>query len=222
MRVLLDECLPRRLKADLAEHEVRTAQEVRCTPYGRSQYRIPAEPPWGEHRRPRHGRTQQPAHRHSSAHGASAKSFAESSSGPSDAGGRLTSRSGGRTRAPTWRLRGDVAVAEGNRLDALAFYRKAQALHPNQEVEKRAARVWKEMGGGDEAWTVIAAAAHGEKGEADGAAANAGAASAAGGAAPAGWTAVNDPVAPSSPTWSGCMRGLPAGRTSPSSPSTPT
>jgi hypothetical protein len=27
MRVLLDECLPRRLKADLAEHEVRTAQE---------------------------------------------------------------------------------------------------------------------------------------------------------------------------------------------------
>ena len=27
MRVLLDECLPRRLKIDLAEHEVRTAQE---------------------------------------------------------------------------------------------------------------------------------------------------------------------------------------------------
>jgi len=27
MRVLLDECLPRRLKADLTEHEVRTAQE---------------------------------------------------------------------------------------------------------------------------------------------------------------------------------------------------
>jgi len=27
MRVLLDECLPRKLKSDLAEHEVRTAQE---------------------------------------------------------------------------------------------------------------------------------------------------------------------------------------------------
>ncbi len=27
MRVLLDECLPRRLKADLPDHEVRTAQE---------------------------------------------------------------------------------------------------------------------------------------------------------------------------------------------------
>jgi hypothetical protein len=27
MRVLLDECLPRRLKAELSEHEVRTAQE---------------------------------------------------------------------------------------------------------------------------------------------------------------------------------------------------
>ena len=28
MRVLLDECLPRRLKAELSDHEVRTAQEV--------------------------------------------------------------------------------------------------------------------------------------------------------------------------------------------------
>ena len=28
MRVLLDECLPRRLKADLPEHEVQTAQEA--------------------------------------------------------------------------------------------------------------------------------------------------------------------------------------------------
>ena len=27
MRVLLDECIPRRLKADLPDHEVRTAQE---------------------------------------------------------------------------------------------------------------------------------------------------------------------------------------------------
>lgn len=27
MRVLLDECLPRKLKSDLTEHEVRTAQE---------------------------------------------------------------------------------------------------------------------------------------------------------------------------------------------------
>ena len=27
MRVLLDECLPRKLKSELAEHEVRTAQE---------------------------------------------------------------------------------------------------------------------------------------------------------------------------------------------------
>src|SRR6266850_1952712 len=27
MRVLLDECLPRRLKADLPDHEVRTAQD---------------------------------------------------------------------------------------------------------------------------------------------------------------------------------------------------
>jgi predicted nuclease of predicted toxin-antitoxin system len=27
MRVLLDECLPRKLKQDLAEHDVRTAQE---------------------------------------------------------------------------------------------------------------------------------------------------------------------------------------------------
>ncbi|HEV8120652.1 MAG TPA: DUF5615 family PIN-like protein [Candidatus Polarisedimenticolia bacterium] len=27
MRVLLDECLPRKLKAELAEHQVRTAQE---------------------------------------------------------------------------------------------------------------------------------------------------------------------------------------------------
>jgi hypothetical protein len=27
MRVLLDECLPRRLKAELSEHEVRMAQE---------------------------------------------------------------------------------------------------------------------------------------------------------------------------------------------------
>jgi hypothetical protein len=30
MRVLLDECLPRKLKSELADHEVRTAQEEGC------------------------------------------------------------------------------------------------------------------------------------------------------------------------------------------------
>jgi len=101
-----------------------------------------------------------------------------------------------RENARYWRLRGDLAAAEGEKRDALGFYGKAQAIHPTQEVDERAVRVWKETGGNDEAWKTFVEAARDEKGEAKGLAPNAGAAPAAGGAAPNGWTAKNEPLAP--------------------------
>ncbi|MEM7350826.1 MAG: TlpA disulfide reductase family protein [Acidobacteriota bacterium] len=55
------------------------------------------------------------------------------------------------TRAHYWRRRGDLAAAAGSRLDAVAFFRKASFLDPEDEgTLRRAGALWAALGGGAE------------------------------------------------------------------------
>ncbi len=67
------------------------------------------------------------------------------------------------TRAHYWQRRGDLAVASGSRLDAVAFYRKVSFLDSENEAALRRAReLWQALGGGPEGFRQLVDVAAGE------------------------------------------------------------
>ena len=74
-------------------------------------------------------------------------------------------------RGHYWQRRGDLALASGSRLDAVAFYRKASFLDPeNAAAPRRARELWTALGGGPEGFRQLAEIAAAEVAADDGAA----------------------------------------------------
>lgn len=58
-----------------------------------------------------------------------------------------------------WHLRGEAAEALDRKLDAVAFYRRGQAVAGDDILAERGARLWKELGGSDASWEAFVPAA---------------------------------------------------------------